>query len=102
MKLAVVPESLQQSTDFLNMHSINVVFQKTLPEIHSKERSLVRLVIRIQCAKGNSRAHVLARGQLVVLFKLLIDKWVVDVSERHVVENVGHVLEWKSIVLIVM
>ena len=60
VQLAVVSEGFQQPADLLDVHHVNVVFEQARPEIHPVERSLVRLVIRIQPAKGYSSSHVLA------------------------------------------
>ena len=89
----VLSESLHELVNLLCVHFIEVVFKLRLPEVDSEPRSHVGLVVGPQGTELHPRAQLSIGGRLVGLLEFLVDDGVVDVFLRHVVEQVGSVLE---------
>lgn len=93
VELSVVAEGLKEPAHFKHTHVIDVVLKFRRPEVDPIQRALIALVVGPESAKRDPATHVLLGHSAVVCFELLENGGIVDSGDRHVVHDVGHLLE---------
>ena len=86
MQLSWISESHHKLVDFLRVHHLNVIFQQTLPIVDAPIASLIAFEIGDEGAVAVAGCNISFVGKFHVCFKFLIQNWVVNILDLHIVD----------------